>query len=146
MICVDANLAVKWFLVEDFSLEARNLASQCREERQAIAAPFLIDYEVTNVIRQQMVSHGASLEEGLEMLDIFLTYPIALMAPPGLHEAALRISAEFGLPASYDANYVALARGLECSLWTDDRALLQALGGRLSFVRWIGDYKPGDAL
>jgi predicted nucleic acid-binding protein len=51
-----------------------------------------------------------------------------------------------GLAASYDANYVELARRLGCSLWTDDRELLQALRGRLSFVRWIGDYRPGDPL
>lgn len=146
MICVDANLAAKWFLVEEFSDAAQDLAAQCRAERRTIAAPFLIEFEVTNIIRQQMIRHGATLGDALEMLDIFFTYPVALLAPPDLHESALRIASDLGLPASYDANYVELARRLGCSLWTDDRELLQALRSRLSFVRWIGDYRPGDPL
>ena len=146
MICVDANLAAKWFLVEEFSDAAQDLAAQCRAERQTIAAPFLIEFEIANIIRQHMVRHGATLGEALEMLDIFSSYPIALMAPPDLHESALRIADEFELPASDDANYIALARGLGCSLWTDDREMLHTLRGRLPFVRWIGDYNPGDPL
>jgi predicted nucleic acid-binding protein len=146
MIVVDASLAVKWFLVEEFSDAAQDLAVRCRRERRSIAAPFLIDFEVTNVIRQQIVRHGATMDEALEMLDIYLTYPIALLGPPDLHVSALKIAAEFDLPASYDANYVALARGLGCSLWTDDHELLSSLRRRLPFVRWIGEFDPSEPL
>jgi predicted nucleic acid-binding protein len=45
---------------------------------------------------------------------------------------------EHNLPAAYGAHDVALAELLGAALWTADRRLLRALGGRLPFVRWIG--------
>ena len=146
MIVVDASLAVKWFLVEEFSDAAQDLAVRCHREGRAIVAPLLIDFEVTNVIRQQMIQHGATIDSALEMLDIYLAYPIALMAPSHLNRSALALSAEFQLSATYDSNYVALARDLGCSLWTDDQKLIEDLRGRLPFVRWIGDFDAREPL
>ena len=53
---------------------------------------------------------------------------------------ALRLAAEHGLPAAYDAQYLALALTLGCDFWTDDRRLLTQLGGRVDRVKWIADY------
>ena len=60
--------------------------------------------------------------------------------PPGIHERALTLAAIYGLPAIYDAHYVALTERLGCPLWTADRTLVNTLGGKLPFIRWIGDY------
>jgi predicted nucleic acid-binding protein len=39
---------------------------------------------------------------------------------------------------------VALAQHLGCDLWTADQRILRAVGGRLPFVRYVGDYvSPG---
>jgi predicted nucleic acid-binding protein len=58
----------------------------------------------------------------------------------GLYDTALVIAEQNHLGATYDAIYVAVAKSTNDELWTDDRRLLRALGGRLPFVKWIGDY------
>ncbi len=50
-----------------------------------------------------------------------------------------------GLPATYDAHYLALAEHLGCELWTDDQRLLRQVATSLPFVRWIGDH-PATAV
>lgn len=78
--------------------------------------------------------------EGRRLLGQFFSVPIILAAPEVFSERALAVADTYGLPAVYDAYYVALAQLLECDLWTNDQRLLRALGGGLPFVKWIGDY------
>lgn len=59
-------------------------------------------------------------------------------------QQALLIAGAHHLPAVYDAHYIALAQLLHYDLWTDGCRPLRALGGRLAFVRWIGDYTPSQ--
>jgi predicted nucleic acid-binding protein len=57
-----------------------------------------------------------------------------------MHMLALDFADTYGLPAAYDAHYLALADLLDCEFWTDDRRLLQRVGRDLPFVRWLGDF------
>jgi predicted nucleic acid-binding protein len=57
-----------------------------------------------------------------------------------VYQQALAIAAAYGLPAAYDAHYVALAQHLDCDLWTDDQRHLCQLGGALPFVRPLANY------
>ena len=70
----------------------------------------------------------------------YLAFPIRLLSPSPLHAQALTICETYGLPAAYDAHYLALAQLLGCDLWTDDRRLIRLLAGRLTFVRPISEY------
>ncbi len=140
MICVDASVAIKWILVEEYSEAALDLSATAVEAGEAIVAPQLLLFEVTNVLRQRMRRRGLTLSEARYLLSVFLRRPMSLRSPPGLHEQALAIADTYGLPAAYDAHYVGLAQMLGCDFWTDDRRLLRALAGRLPFVRWIGDF------
>lgn len=143
MICVDASVAVKWVLAEDYSSAARQLYGAAARRSEAVVAPMLLPMEVTNILyRRTRARDGLSVTQATTLLDDFLAFPIELLRPADLHAAALAIAVEFGLPAAYDAHYLALARGLGCDLWTDDRRLLRHVGGRLPFVRWIGDRAP----
>lgn len=143
MSVVDASVGVKWlfreeeYVIESFALLARELASD-----EPILAPFLLRSEVTNTIRQRMRRQGVPSEVALALLDEFFAIPLTVVEPPGLYHQALLFAHDYGLPAAYDAHFVALAQINECDLWTADQRLLRQLNGRLSFVRWIGDYLP----
>ena len=63
-----------------------------------------------------------------------------MQAPETLYDRALVLADQYRLPAVYDAHYVALSELLNATLWTADRRLLRALGGRLPYVHWIADY------
>ena len=141
MICVDASVAAKWFLQEEWADRARALLRDTLNADELIVAPSLLPYEVTNILRQRLRGDAPiPLEQAIVHLDDFLSVPIELRSPPWLHRRALILADTFGLPAAYDAHYVALAEDLDCVLWTDDRRLLRIVGDRLAFVRSICDY------
>ena len=142
MICVDSNVAVKWILAEELSEQADALYRDAVRQGQPIVAPPLLPIEVTNTLRQRMRGgQPLSLAEATTHLDRFLTLSITIRNPERLQQTALTITATYNLPAVYDAQYVALAQLLECAFWTADQRLINALGGRLAFVHWIGEYR-----
>jgi predicted nucleic acid-binding protein len=141
VICVDASVAVKWILDEERSDRARALYSAAVETSVSIVAPPLLPLEVTNILRQRMqTTEGLSLFAATQHLDDFLALPIEFHSPAGLHFQALVLADALGLPATYDAHYLALAEHLGCELWTDDQRVIRQVATGLPFVRWIGDH------
>ncbi len=140
MIAVDASVAAKWILNEEHSDRASALYATAARDGEPLVAPPLLPIEVTNILRQRMRRGDFALEQARLLLDRFLALPLTLTAPSGLYHQALAIADTYQLPAAYDAHYVALAAQLGCDLWTNDQRLLRGLGGRVPFVKWIGDY------
>lgn len=70
------------------------------------------------------------IEAALDRLD---KAPVRFVAPRGLARAAWRVADEFGWKKTYDAEYVALARLLDCRLLTLDQRLRRGMA-RLGFV------------
>ncbi|HLH24950.1 MAG TPA: type II toxin-antitoxin system VapC family toxin [Chloroflexota bacterium] len=140
MIVLDASVAVKLILTETYSAQVIALLTSTAQAGEPIVAPTLLPYEVANILRQRMVRQGMALSLADRLMADFLTFPIALQTSPTMHQRALAIADIYGLPAAYDAHYIALAEELGADLWTDDQRLLRALAGRVPFVRWIGSY------
>lgn len=144
MICVDASVVAKWLFPEEHSELALALVAASAQAGQRIVAPTLLPIEVTNIIRQRMLRDGLSLGQATRLLGQYHAFSIAISAPEALSERALALADAHNLPAVYDAHYLALAELLGCELWTSDRRLLRALGGKLPFVKWLGDYAGGE--
>jgi predicted nucleic acid-binding protein len=141
MICIDSSVAAKWILEEEWTTEARALYDAALNAGELIVAPPLLPIEVTNVLRQRLRrSPDYSLGEALAQLDRFLGFSVEIRNPSWLHRRALQIADAFGLPAAYDAHYLALADELHCPFWTADRRLALAVGRGLGFVRLLGEY------
>jgi predicted nucleic acid-binding protein len=72
-----------------------------------------------------------------DMIDLALDRldgaPVKLVEPKGLAREAWRIAEQFGWKKTYDAEYVALARLLDCRLLTIDGRLRRG-AARLGFV------------
>lgn len=136
MICVDASLAVKWVLKEDDSEQAWAVYEDAINAGESIVAPPLLNLEVTNILRQNVRrAGGLSPTEAVTLLDDFLRFSIEIHNPAGLHRQALILANAYGLPAAYDAHYLALAQHLRCNFWTADQRLLNRLGTALPFVK-----------
>lgn len=140
MICVDASVAVKWIIDEEFSGQALALVRRADRAAERIVAPALMPFEVGTIIRKQMRREGMTLAAAESLFARFLKSPIEHWSSHELHHEALRIADRYDLPAIYDAHYVALAASLDCDLWTADLRLHRNVGTKLPFVRWIGDY------
>lgn len=138
-LVVDASVVLKWQLEDE---EAVAQALTLRDDfllhsRISLTAPSLLVYEVTNgmltATRQRRLSRNQA-EEGLTNL---LAAGIRLV--PAEPSRIFSLSFQWRVSA-YDGAYLAVAEGIDCEVWTGDRAFYNACRKRRSRVRWIGDY------
>lgn len=140
MICVDSSVAIKWILPEVDSELATRLLTHAVSLQRAVVAPSLLGYEVTNVLRQRMTRLAVSLATAeIEILRL-LSFPVQLIHDSENHGRALAIADRFGLPAAYDAHYIAFAAQLSCEFWTADARLANRVSPELPFVRLLADW------
>ena len=137
---VDASVALKWVLDEEFSDRAEALLNDCLVARRRIVGPPHLLAEVTNALYQRVRRNTITTDEGESGVLQFLRFPIESLAPAGLYHHAYNFARAHGLSALYDSLYIVLAQLLEAELWTDDRRILRTLGSVAPWVRWIGDY------
>ena len=140
MICIDASVAAKWLLNEDYSDRAEALLNRALATPEPLVAPPLLPSEVANILRQRMQRGTLTLIEARALLAQFRAVPISLQAPETIYEQALVLADRYNLPAVYDSHYVVLAQLLGATLWTADEWLLNTLAGRLPFVQAIATY------
>lgn len=138
-ICLDASLTLKWFLPEPGSDTALSLLRRWNRDGMRLAAPHLLAFEVTSVLRNRVARGLITPEEGERKLNLFIALPIQLQTPPELVNDAFRLAGELDRPNAYDAAYLALARRMGCEFWTADNRLVRALGGRFPWVKDLGD-------
>ena len=128
---VDASVAVKWFVDEVRSAEARAVLAS----GQPVIAPDLIIPESCNTAWKKVRRGDISLEQGEAMVRAL---PLAFdrLAPTApLSGRALELARRFDHPA-YDCFYVALAEAESAILVTDDDQLIR-LGKQARLGKWM---------
>ena len=132
-----------WVLPDPLQDRAHALARKWRQEGATLLAPPLFRAEVTSVIRQ-WVYRGALLQEDADAaLRTALAWPITIWEPDSaLQGRAFAIATDHNQPKAYDAQYLAVAALLGCQFWTGDQRLVRALGDKLPWAKWAGDYSP----
>ena len=127
LLVVDASAVVTLLLdpAGDGDVIARHLANA------RVAAPDLLPYEVTNVLRRHRAAGALSDAEASLALDGLAALPVDLWPFATLQAAIWRLS---GALTAYDAAYVTLAELLGCPLLTRDRRLARAPGVRCELL------------
>ena len=123
MIVVDASIVVDLLL--DHETTAEPIWKRFRGARGQLAAPHLIDAEVTQVLRRFVLQHKLEAGRAMQAIEDFLALPITRYAhAPFLARAfALRDNV-----TAYDALYLVLAESLDAPLLTRDAALAHVPG------------------
>lgn len=138
-VVVDASLAVKWFLEEEQSIEARQLLREWEAARVRRVAPSWFACEVGNVLHRRLIRGQITLGRARIAVDLVLGQVVTVDVEPAITQRAIEFADRFDHGASYDAQYLALAEHLGCEVWTSDRRLWRSTGGELSWVRWLGE-------
>jgi predicted nucleic acid-binding protein len=124
VLAVDANIVVDCCL----SGPGFDLLS-----RHGLVAPPLVRPEALSALHEMVWRR----EVPADMIDLALdrldSAPVKITEPKGLAREAWRVAEQFGWKKTYDAEYVALARLLDCRLLTIDGRLRRG-AARLGFV------------
>lgn len=137
-ICVDANVVIR-LVAPNPDYDVFDLWQAWRSAGHQILAPTLLRFEATNAFHRMSLAGNIEPDLANELLALVLDLPITYVSDPWLHHEALALARRFGLNASYDAHYVALAHHLGVQLWTLDRRLYNSVHSHLDFVRLIGE-------
>ncbi len=138
--CCDANLLVTVF---DARAEAFPAVSVLWEtwaaEGVTVIAPTLLRFEVTNAVYRMARAAAVTTSWATETITMLDSVEIHYVDYRGLHTDAFSIAHELGMPAAYDAHYLALARRQGVDFYTLDRKLVNTAARRFPFVRYALD-------
>jgi predicted nucleic acid-binding protein len=139
--CIDASIAVKWFITgEPFRQKAKKLLRDSQLAGIQLIAPSLFEMETDSVI-QTRVAEGrttsAVADQTLLLLD---TAPVSIATHPRLRQRAREIARQFQQRKVYDSTYAALAELRGCEFWTADKVFYDAVHATLGFVKYLPDY------
>jgi predicted nucleic acid-binding protein len=137
VVCVDASLVVK-LVIDAEDRQLRSLWRQWRDEGRQATAPALLFFEVSNALHRLARHRYFGRAAASAALQAALGLPLQLFVDPTLHHQAIRIAQHFGLPACYDAHYLALAERLGAELWTCDHKLARVVAQELPWVQVAG--------
>jgi predicted nucleic acid-binding protein len=137
-VVVDASVAVKWFLPEELSTEARQLLAPEYE----LLAPDLLWAELGNVLWKKHRRREVDQQMATRLLHDFSRVPIEFHASERWTQAALDLAIRHGVTV-YDGLYLALATGNGCRVVTADRRLHEAVGVGVMghVVGWVGEIR-----
>jgi predicted nucleic acid-binding protein len=143
-VVVDASVALKWVLFEEFNDQARALYEAALHAHRALLAPPHFFSEVTSALYQRTrtrePARHLSEDEAHEALTRFSRFYVATAEPEQLYERAFVFARNNPLPSLYDSIYVVLAQMMDVTLWTADQRLFSTASPVAPWVRWIGDY------
>jgi predicted nucleic acid-binding protein len=143
-VAIDASVAAKWLLTEEYSGQARSLLRDSLRGGRPLVGPPLLMAEVINILYQRVRTKDPNKHitetEAEQALGQFLQYPLRLVAPDQIYSLAFAFARTQQLENTYDALYVVLAQLLNVELWTDDRVLLRSVSDVAPWVHWIRDY------
>lgn len=141
VVVVDANIAIKWVLIETDSEIARALLAEWKKKEMVVYVPTLLTYEVTNILYREVRAGRITSETAKNGINMILrTVSPVYSRNSALNLRAMALAKHFGLPATYDTHYLALAERKDCPFWTADARMWKVVKNELDWVHWIGDY------
>lgn len=134
-LCVDASVVVRLRVDTPESERVHGLWEAWRSANRTLVASTLLHYEVANALYRYGRAGELIEEEVQQALDTALALPVQLLGDNALHVEAVLFARRAGLPATYDAHYLALAERLGAEFWTADRQLARQPGLAPPWVR-----------
>jgi predicted nucleic acid-binding protein len=140
-LCVDANIAIKWFIKGEFMRhKALKLFSESVTNGITLIAPPLFESETDSIIQTRIFENRVTWDIADKTYKLLDNAPVAIVTHPLMRQRSREIAKQFNQRKVYDATYAALAELRNCDLWTADKAFYEAVKDALSFVKYLPNY------
>jgi predicted nucleic acid-binding protein len=136
-LVVDSSVAVKWFIPEPYSTEARQILDSYQAGTLSLLAPDLINAEVGNIVWKKHIFQGLDAADAKTVIDEFRKITFALISTEILLDEAYRLAVTHKRSV-YDMLYVALSICESCRFVTADEKLVNAVGSLVPNMVWLG--------
>jgi predicted nucleic acid-binding protein len=120
-VVVDTSVFAELDFAEDYGEQTIALFDDVERAGWRIFTSLNLPVEFSNVCRRRMRREGLTLPDALHALGLLLALPVTLVGGGETNRDALRLTEQFSL-STYDAQFVPLARALDCDLWIADYA------------------------
>lgn len=140
-IVVDASVVAPWLLPDEPNQISLKIKQDFTTKSIFISAPFIIFYEVNNLLNSATRRLRVSKEEAETAYKSFLNLDFTAYSSKSLMELTLIKALDFNI-SSYDASYIALAEYLQVPLYTADERLLRKT--KNSLVKPLSEYSLGE--
>jgi predicted nucleic acid-binding protein len=138
-VVVDSSVAVKWFVVEPYSAEARSILDGYRSGEVTLLAPDLIYAEFGNIIWKKHQFQGLAERDAALIIGAFQKLTLSLTSSAVLLEQAYHLAVTHHRTV-YDAMYLALSLRERCRYVTADEKLVNSVGTAFPNAIWIGNW------
>ncbi len=91
-----------------------------------LISPHLSRYECVATVRKLVHFAGLPAVSATGALANLTALPVELISTMEIHQRALEIAGQLGLPTAYDSHYLATAEAFQGSLWTADGGMATA--------------------
>jgi predicted nucleic acid-binding protein len=139
-VVIDSGVAVKWYVLEPHSAEARRVLAEYRAGRLSLLAPEFIYAEFGNILWKKQAFQGFSSADAQDIVDEFRTQvALPLTSTADLLDDAYRIAVAHKRTV-YDSLYLALSVRAGCRFVTADEKLANAVGAHFANVIWLAHW------
>lgn len=138
-VVVDSSVAIKWFVVEPYAVEAHRLLEAYETGTLTLLAPDLLYAEVGNIVWKKHRFQGLAAEDAEAIIAAFRLVTFVVTSDAVLLEEAYRLAAAHQRTV-YDALYLALSLREHCPWVTADEKIVNALAGTFPHIIWVANW------
>ncbi len=138
-LVIDSSIAVKWFLPEPYSSQARQILEGYETGAFSFLAPDLLYAEFGNIVWKKHLFHGLDADDAHRVIEEFRNLPFRLISAATLLEPAYQLAVTYKRSV-YDSLYLALSVRENCQLITADERLVNAVNSSLSNIVWLANW------
>ncbi len=135
-LVVDSSVAIKWFLPEPFSTEARRILDGYQTGADTFLAPDLINAEFGNIVWKKHLFQGLDATDAQTVIDEFRKIAFMHISTAALLEDAFLLAVAHRRSV-YDMLYLALSIRENCGFVTADEKLVNATGSLFPNMIWV---------
>ena len=138
-LIIDSSVAVKWFVPEANSGEARLILDGYLTGALTFLAPDLLNAEFGNIIWKKHIFQGLAASDAQDILTQFRQLQFSFTTTADLLEDAYRLAVTHRR-AVYDSLYLALSLRESCRLVTADEKFVNAVGSSFPNIIWLSNW------
>jgi predicted nucleic acid-binding protein len=137
-IVIDSSVAIKWFIPQNYSLEANKILNSYQQDQVILLAPDLIYSEMGNIVWKMERFQGLENQDAQVILDLFEQMQFNIVSSKQLLKDAYQFAVSHQRSV-YDSLYVVLSIKEDCKFITADNKLYNAICKQIKNIELLKD-------